>query len=525
MKKLKLEPILTQKRKQSVNTKMNIFKTIILVVILFHRAFSGDDKLKIGREALQKGDYQTAIIALRDAVKDDKKNPEPYVLLGTALLKADSTEAALGPLFQARDLDTNNSKIFLLLGDVYSKQKIYVAAAEQYKKVTEMDPKNIEAFLKLAEAYRKARQYTLAAGAYGSVLSLDSNAVPALRELSSIYFRAKQWANACPLLARLTKAQPDSLNYQIQYVKALWEVKRYNDVISVGEKVLQKDPSLIDIQTIVADATTALGKNAEIVQAFRKLNVDSLSVDRLIHFATALKLLDSLEESEKIFLKAYRKDSTRCDIPYVFGTLYMKLKKYPEAIKMFEKKIACDTSAGYQFASHLNLAMSLMQLKKFKEAKEHILKSIDLRPENVQAWTTLAQCCGQLDQTSEEISAYKKVIDLANAAVANGDEGKYNTQLGEAYRMIGVRYLIEATKIKDDQEKAKKQYGISLEYLRKAVVYNPKDCPLLLWTAQANQNCNNKDEAKKFYHKVIETCPKSKEADDARKGLIALGEK
>ena len=69
----------------------------------------------------------------------------------------------------------------------------------------------------------------------------------------------------------------------------------------------------------------------------------------------------------------------------------MKVKEYAKAVQMFEKKIACDTTAGYRFASHLNAAMSLMQLKQFKEAKEHVVKSIESRPDNVQAWQVLAQ--------------------------------------------------------------------------------------------------------------------------------------
>jgi tetratricopeptide (TPR) repeat protein len=225
--------------------------------------------------------------------------------------------------------------------------------------------------------------------------------------------------------------------------------------------------------------------------------------------------------SEKIFLKAVKKDSSKCEIYYDFGTLLMKMKKYPEAIKAFEHKIACDTSAGYQFASHLNMAMSLMQLKRFNDATPHIQKSIDLRPDNIQAWTSMAQNLGQLDKTNEEISAYKKVIDIGTSDV---NEGKFTAQVCEAYKMIGVRLLIEAVDASKGKEPNKEKYAACLEYLKKALPCNPKDCQMLLWIGQANQNANIKDEAKKYYHKVIDTCPKGKEADTAKEGLKALGE-
>jgi tetratricopeptide (TPR) repeat protein len=499
---------------------MNII--VLLTICFVHQLLAGDDQLKVGQDALQKGDYLTAITALREAVKNDKKNPQAYILLASALIKADSADAAVAPLFQASALDPNNATIYLLLGDAYAKQKIFAAAAEQYKKATELDSNNFNAFFKLAEGYRKARQYPLAIQAYRNVLRLDSNNVGAIHELSSLYFRGKQYANASPLLEKLVQAQPESLAYKIQYVKALSETNKDSALIPIAEEIVKKDPSQVEIQTILANAYNKTKQTEKVIKTYEALNPQSLSVDDLIRYALALRSLDSLKKAEEIFGIAYTKDSARCDIPYHFGTLLMKLKKWPEAIRMFERKLVCDTSAGYQFASHLNLAMCLMQMKKFTEAREHIQKSIDLRPDNIQAWLSMAQDLGQLEKTTEEIAAYKKVIEIGNAANANGDEGKYTAQLGEAYRMVGVRLLIDATK---DKPPKKEKYQAAVDYLKKALLYNPKDCSLLLWTAQASQNTNNKDEAKKYYCKVLENCSKAKEADDAKKGLETLGMK
>ncbi len=505
----------------------NFIKIASLVLVLFISAAAladEDDQLKAGREAIQKGDYQAAIIALREAVKNDKKNPQGYILLGTALLRADSTDAAIAALVQARELDSANANIYMLLGDVYTKQRIAAAAIDQYKKVTEFDPKNIEAFFKMAEGYRKARQYNEAADNYRKVLALDSVHVAALREVTTIYLRAKQWANAAPLFERLTSLRPDSLRYQIQYVKALSESNQFDKMIPVAEEILKKDPAQLDVRTRLIEAYTKTKQPDKVTQLTAGVNPDSLSVDALIDAAKSFRQTEQWEKAIEYYLRAMKKDSSKLDLPYELGTTYMKVKKYEEAIEMFEKKIACDTSAGYRFASHLNEAMSLMQLKKFAEAKDHIKKSIELRPDNVQAWLTLAEDVGQMDQIADEIAAYKKVIELANADTSDSPK-KYSNALGEAYRMIGIRYLIEATKIDVAQEKERKEkFVLSLKYLEQALLYNPKDCSVLLWVAQANQNINKKDEAKKYYHKVCDTCPKSKECEDAKKGLKGLGE-
>ncbi len=503
------------------NLSKSVFQLLVFVALSSSVLLADDDQFKTGQEALQKGDYPAAINALKEAVKNNKKNGEAFLLLGKAYLMVDSTDLAIATLVQARELEPTNNAVFMLLGDTYAKQKIWAAAVEQYKKVTEADSTSYEGWAKQGYANRMYRKYQDAAVAYKHALALDTNSVSALHELSMLYSRAKQWENALPYARKLALLEPDSLVVQIEYATALCKTSRWKELIPVAEAVLHQDASQADLQACLAEAYNATGQTILVVQTYLHLKSDSLSFTDLLRFAKALKSLDSLALAEKIFLKAIKKDSARCEPYYDFGTLLMKLKKYPDAIRAFEHKIACDTSSGYRFACHLNIAMSLMQLQKFTEALEHIHKALDLRPENVQAWVTLAQDLGQLEKTTEEISAYKKVIDLGTNDL---NDGKYPSQVCEAERMVGVRYLIAAVDASKDKEPVKEKYLASLEYLKKALPCNPKDCALLLWIAQANQNSNIKDEAKKYYHKVIDTCPKSKEAATAAEALKGLGD-
>lgn len=498
-------------------------KPIILIIVTsllcsFHA--KADDQLKSGKDALKSGDYAKAIEALLDATKSNKKNAEGFTLLGEAYLMIDSVDLALGALVQAKNIDPTNARIFELIGDTYWKQKIYAAAEEQYRQSTELDSTSTKVYLKLADASKKMRHYSDAARALQRVLALEPLNLPALRGLGDLLVRGKQYSQAVPVLGRLVALQPDSMASTIQYIKALSETRGDSLLIPFAAKVLEKDPSQEEVRNILAIAYKRTKKFALGAELLDKMNPDSLKIEALIDGAKTYKELEMWDKAISFYLRALKKDSTRCDVPYELGSTYMKVKRYDVALAMFERKILCDTTPGYLYAAHLNAGMCLMQLKDFKQAKVHIQSAIRYRPDNVQAWMTLAQCLGQLDQTSEEIAAYKKIIEIVNAAKENGDEGKYNSQLGEAYKMVGVRLLIEATK---DKEPKKEKYLAALEYLKKALIYLPRDCPLLLWTAQASQNANLKVEAIKYYKKLLDQCPKSKEADDAKRGLSALG--
>jgi tetratricopeptide (TPR) repeat protein len=513
-----------------VKRESKISFLMLVAVLLSVGKGLAEDKMKAGKDALERKDYLAAISAFRDVVNDDKKNLEGYILLATALIKADSLEPASVVLFQAREVDTASAQIFELLGDVYAAQKIFAAAADQYKNAVQHDSTKPGIWMKLADAGKRTRMYADAAGAYAHVLALDSNNVIALRNLGDIYLRAKQklYANALPIFDKLARLQPDSLAVQIQYCRALYGTNNCEKFIPVGERVLKMDPAQNEIQTMMADCYTRTGRIDSAISAYRNVNLDQLSIDKLITLASAYKTKQSYDSAASIYQRAFRRDSTRCDIPYNYGTIFMALKKWKEAVRMFERKIACDTSAGYQFASRYNAAVSLMQVKEYKEALGYVKKSIAYRPEYVQAWVTLARCNALLVDPKEpsvtyrndEFEAYRKVIELANASE---EEGKYNKELVEAYIAIGAGYLTDAGKSKDPKINGP-IYAKAAENLKQALKLDPKNCQALLWAAEAYQNSNNKEEAKRYYHKVLELCPNAKEAEDAAKYLKLLGE-
>lgn len=497
-----------------MNRKIFIFIIFFSSLTLLSEKSVSQDPLSSCQELLERSDYKSAISCFREVVRKQKKNPLAYLYLGIALEKADSLDSAVLSLIHARELDPTNPRIYESLGDVYQKQNIHVAAAQQYALASQIDSTNTSLLLKLAREYMKTRQWNDAAMTYRRVLALDTTNPDVYRELGKLYFQAKQYQNAVPLLEQLVNREPNVLINKVLLVKALSYVKRYEDVVPLAEEILSQDTTEIEVIRILAQAYNRLkifNKSEEYYNLLAKF--DTLGLEDYLELARAQKLTDKIDEAIKSFEKAYSIDSTAGEIFYDLGTLYMKKKDYANAVFMFEKKIASDTSAGYLFGSHLNAGLCLMQLKEFERARVHILESIRLRPDYIQAWSALASCYAQMDSSVQQREAFQKVIELALAANSNGNEGKYNAQLEEAYRMIGVQLLIE------------KKFASSIDYLKKALQFSPKDCSLHLWIAQAYHNTNVKEEAIKYYRKVLEICPsKDSKRDEAKKGLLLLGE-
>jgi len=479
---------------------------VIVVMLLFVPASYAQKEIDEARAELKAGNTVKAIEILKGFTKDNETNATGYVWLARAYMAVDSNQRAETELIKGRALAEANADIYTLLGDLYVVKKIYAAAEQQYAKAAGLDSTNIGLLLKLADSKLKARHYTDGAKTYNRILELDPQNRIALRTLGTLYVRAKQYANALPVLDILYPLEPDSIDVQTNYVRTLFETRNYEKMIPIAENLFQRDASLSDVQSMLGEAYKATRAFDRVVEIYQSKPVESMSIDELIGLAKAYRSLDQFEKAIATYDEVLKRDSSRCDILYDVGTTCMKVKNYARAVGMFERKIACDTSSGYRFASHLNAAMSGMQLKDFRGAEEHTLKSLELRPENVQAWMTLAQNYVQMGNVSKQRSAYKKVIELATADTANN--GKYNSQLEEAYRMEGLQELLD------------KKYPHAIELLKKSLAINPRDCTTLLWTAQAYHNTNNKEEATKYYCRVLGLCPKN---EDAKKGLEILG--
>ena len=155
------------------------------------------------------------------------------------------------------------------------------------------------------------------------------------------------------------------------------------------------------------------------------------------------------------FEKSYQIDTTKTEILQDMGSMYMKLKKYPQAVNAYERRV--NNGKGLTSTDYFNLARAYYFNKDYTHADTLFAKVIELLPTWPNGILWRAQTNAQLDPDSKGGMAkpfYEKYIEVALADSANAD--KYKNGLVESYKYLGSYYYLIDKKIDESKSYWKK---------------------------------------------------------------------
>jgi tetratricopeptide (TPR) repeat protein len=129
----------------------------------------------------------------------------------------------------------------------------------------------------------------------------------------------------------------------------------------------------------------------------------------------------------KSLLVAVATDSMNCDAYFSLGSIYVKKRDYEKAAAMFDKRIECDPKS-ISLAAYLNGAASHMQIKNYPRTRELLTKTIELKPDFLQARLWLARYYSQvvsLDKARAESEVVLQQIDRTRTSTNEAAEAHY----------------------------------------------------------------------------------------------------
>ncbi len=483
--------------------------------IAAQRVISLDEKnvhgyLLLAQISESQKDIKLAYETLTTGLVERKNDAQLLIALGGLLLRVDSVDRAVVVLTQAKEANPTAAVIYDGLGDAYNKQGVPAYAISQYEKSIELDSMNAIIHDKLGKLYYKERRYNDAARAYARVVALDPANKAVLLELSKMYLasRPKQYDNASKYLKIYVDRFPQEIEPWVMYTEALFSLRKFPEALDAAQRVLKAQPNNGKALRIAATCLYAQKKYKESVENYQKLlAVDTLKVDDWIRMADANVELKQYAAAITAYEGAIKLDPTQSELYDKAGQSLMRATppNYDMAAAMFQKRFQLDTTAR-ALSSYLNYAACKMQIKEYDSARIAYRTVISKRGDYAPAWLNLARAL--VFVSSDSLQAARRVYEEWVKLIPAADEAKYKKEFFEAYKTVGIAYLVD------------KKYEQAIAPLKKAVQLNDNDDDVHTRLGQAYSLTNQKDEAIKSFQKAFKLNPKNK---DAKKGLEMLG--
>ncbi len=265
------------------------------------------------------------------------KNPNDAVTLGNAAVK----------------LDAKNPECYIALGDALLEQNPSDGspAIKQYNKAQELNPKSVRAILRIGQLYARGKNYSLALDKYKEAEAIDATFAPAYLEKAQIYSLAGQDNKAVENLKKYLEFN-NSFEARKRFAYSLFEAKKYQDVVNEVPALIMKDGNNPYLYRVLGysyyDAGNATDKEAytkgltNINTFFEKAGpsfkylASDYKYKALLLSKTGQDSVAVIEMKKAIALDPKLEGELSGDL----ANIYLKGKKYADAIPLYKKKIA-----------------------------------------------------------------------------------------------------------------------------------------------------------------------------------------
>ena len=337
----------------------------------------------------------------------------------------------------------DSGKGFLFHGISYYMEKNYKQSEEFLEKATRLDEKEALAFNFLGLVKKNLSKNDEAIMNYKKSFDLNPKDGSPLSNLSNLYRELGKFEESLKSANLAVKASPNNINFKINKISALINLRKIDEAKILGDKCLSEDESnpvilnnLGVINNILNDFITAKEQFAKALQ----LNPQYIDANKnYIETLIGLNDLDGALNGYKELILKYPNDTSLFTLP---TNLFIKIKKEIEGIKFFNNLIP---KLGDRAPIYNQIGILFRLINNNSDALINFNKAINLEPNNAAFYSNVGAAYYEEDDYVLAEENYLKALDL--------NPNEYTT-----YHNLGN--LKNAQK---DFESANKYYSLCLE--------------------------------------------------------------
>lgn len=371
-----------------------------------------------------------------------------YMKIAECYTKAKNKDLqeAINLLNKALKIEPNNPDIYILIGDATLEQNPGDAsqAIGQYKKAYDLDKKSCKALLRIGQLYNRARNLPEAIKNYDQAIAVDPNFAPAYREKAEVYYRGRQYDPAITNYKKYLDLNSGSISANVRYASFLFLSRKYNEAIAAIQTIQKQNTSIIFLYRLLAYSYSEVGNCTD----------GLIAIDQFFLKATPKKILASdYEYNGKLLSKcgkdslameklriAIKQDTSKTELYGDLGKALVKMKKYPEAIDAFNKKIKA--GKGVDANDYYSLGLAYYYSKQCDKADTSFMQITILRPDILIGYLYRAKANTCLDPDSKKGLA-KPFYEEFISKMKPEELEKNKSGAIEAYEYLGYYSMLQ----------------------------------------------------------------------------------
>lgn len=224
-------------------------------------------------EYAAKGDWVSAELNLRSAIRLDPENADVVLELSKALAEQGKAEAALAVLvgYGGTDLRVSQS-----LAEAYVASERFMEAERVFMDLSLRQPAIAHHRYNLGLVESRMGKFDLAENAYLRSIELDPSFADARYNLALLYIRMKDYPKALAQLEEAVRLRTD-VDYLINYAVVLREMNRIPSALAALEQALSLEPDNVLALNNLGMTHYVAGNKAEAQKAFTEvLNINPM---------------------------------------------------------------------------------------------------------------------------------------------------------------------------------------------------------------------------------------------------------
>jgi tetratricopeptide (TPR) repeat protein len=232
---------------------------------------AAEKPINLARAAAAKGDWETAVTCVQDAIAEDEADPDAWAIWGDAQMANGDTSEAIAKYETAIQYDPETPRAILVLTQYYLQQKDTVNAERVVRAAEKQDTKGKVDEIRAARGMILAQQgnFSEATRILASVAAKNPKNPVYPQVLARLYNSANVKEQAAKYYADAWALNPGDLTLAYEYGLVLQDLEQYSQALDLFKVVQDKNPDNKTVDYLIGRLYYAAGKWGEAAAQFQ----------------------------------------------------------------------------------------------------------------------------------------------------------------------------------------------------------------------------------------------------------------